>query len=164
MATEIERKFLVASSAWESFSQTRIHIRQFYLADHTGRSIRIRISDNREAWLTLKFASPGPGREEYEYPIPVADAQEMLAFGLGRVIAKTRHHVSHGGYLYEVDVFEDELAGLVVAELETPDRVPSERLPAWLGREVTDDARYYNAQLALAPLPDIAALRQGSPG
>ena len=81
----------------------------------------------------------------------------MQAFALGRVIEKTRHHVRHGGYLYEVDVFEGELAGLIIAELETPDIVPDEDLPSWLGSEVTQDGRYYNASLALGEKPGFAA-------
>jgi len=82
---------------------------------------------------------------------------EMLDFAIGRVIEKTRHHVRHRGYLYEVDVFGGMLAGLVVAELETPEDVPDEMLPAWLGREVTGESRFYNASLALGGIPEIAA-------
>jgi len=107
--------------------------------------------------LTLKFGSTARERDEFEYPIPLAEAQEMLAFAIGRVIEKTRHHVRHRGYLYEVDVFGGLLAGLVVAELETPEDVPDEMLPAWLGREVTGESRFYNASLALGGIPEIAA-------
>lgn len=154
MAKEIERKFLVADAAWREHVQARIRIRQFYLVSQPDRSIRIRISDGSEAVLTLKFSGPGRGRDEYEYPVPLAEAEEMQAFATGRVIEKTRHHVRYDGYLYEVDEFAGGLAGLVIAELETPDAVPDERLPPWLGREVTDDARYYNARLALDDAPE----------
>jgi CYTH domain-containing protein len=106
--------------------------------------------------LTLKFSGPGRGRDEFEYAIPLAEAEEMQGFALGRVIEKTRCHVHHGGYLYEVDIFGGELAGLVIAELETPDDVPVEELPPWLGREVTQDGRYYNASLALRDVPEFA--------
>ena len=77
----------------------------------------------------------------------------MLAFAVGHVIEKTRHHVRHGGYLYEVDVFGGDLEGLVLAELETPDDVPDAALPPWLGREVTGQPAYYNASLALSGRP-----------
>lgn len=149
MAKEIERKFLVADAAWRDHVEAAIDIRQFYLATGPGRTVRIRISNGVEALLTLKFSGPGRGRDEYEYGVPLSEALEMQAFALGRVIEKTRHHVRYGGYLYEVDVFAGSLEGLVIAELETPDLVPTENLPSWLGRDVTDDGRYYNAYLAL---------------
>lgn len=157
MAKEIERKFLVPNSIWRDSVEAEIRIRQFYLAAAPGRTVRIRISDGATATLTLKFSGKGRGREEFEYPVSLAEAEEMQAFTLGRVIEKTRHHVRHGGYLYEVDVFEGRLAGLVIAELETPDVVPTENLPPWLGREVTQDGQYYNASLALGELPEFAA-------
>ncbi|TJV43678.1 MAG: CYTH domain-containing protein [Mesorhizobium sp.] len=157
MGKEVERKFLVSSTAWRSLVEADIRIRQFYLAAASGRTVRIRISDGVSAKLTLKFGSKARERDEYEYPVPLAEAEEMLAFALGRVIEKTRHHVRHRGYLYEVDVFGGALAGLVVAELETPEDVPDEMLPDWLGREVTGEQKFYNASLALGGIPEIAA-------
>lgn len=157
MAKEIERKFLVSSPAWRDFVEAEIRIRQFYLVAAVERTVRIRISDGRAAMLTLKFPARDRGREEFEYPVPLAEAEEMQAFAIGRIIEKTRHHVRHEGYLYEVDVFGGGLAGLVIAELETPDIVPAEKLPSWLGREVTQDNRYYNASLALGELPEFVA-------
>ena len=157
MAKEIERKFLVADERWRDLVEEEIRIRQFYLAADSGRTIRIRISDGATAVLTLKFSGRGPGRDEFEYPVPLAEAEEMQGFAIGRVIEKTHCHVHHGGYLYEVDVFGGELAGLVIAELETPDDVSEEKLPPWLGREVTQEGRYYNASLALREVPEFAA-------
>ena len=157
MGKEVERKFLVSSAEWLELAEADIRIRQFYLAAAPGRTVRVRISDSASAMLTLKFGSTARERDEFEYPIPLAEAQEMLAFAIGRVIEKTRHHVRHRGYLYEVDVFGGVLAGLVVAELETPEDVPDEMLPAWLGREVTGESRFYNASLALGGIPEIAA-------
>lgn len=157
MAKEIERKFLVSDPQWRDFVDAEIRIVQFYLAASPGRTIRIRISDGASAMLTLKFASGQRWRDEFEYPIPLAEAEEMLDFAIGRVIEKTRCHVSHRGYLYEVDVFGGVLAGLVIAELETPDEVPADMLPGWLGREVTHEPRYYNASLAFGEIPEIAA-------
>lgn len=157
MAKEIERKFLVSNSAWRDSVEAEIRIRQFYLAAATGRTVRIRISDGEMGTLTLKFSGKGRGRDEFEYSIALAEAEEMQAFAIGQVIEKTRHHVRYGGYLYEVDVFEGRLAGLVIAELETPDFVPVEKLPPWLGREVTQEGQYHNASLALGDVPEFAA-------
>lgn len=157
MGKEVERKFLVSSTAWRNLAEADIRIRQFYLAAAPGRTVRIRISDGVSAKLTLKFGSRARERDEFEYSIPLAEAEEMLAFAIGRVIEKTRHHVRHRGYLYEVDVFGGPLAGLVVAELETPEDVPDEMLPDWLGREVTGESKFYNASLALGGIPEIAA-------
>jgi adenylate cyclase len=157
MVKEVERKFLVSGAQWRNLVEADIRIRQFYLAAAPGRTVRVRISDGVSAKLTLKFGSAARERDEFEYPIPLAEAEEMLAFALGRVIEKTRHHVRHRGYLYEVDVFGGQLAGLVVAELETPEDVSDEKLPDWLGREVTGESRFYNASLALGGIPEIAA-------
>jgi CYTH domain-containing protein len=157
MGKEVERKFLVSDASWRNSVEADIRIRQYYLAAAPGRTVRVRISDGASAGLTLKFGSHARERDEFEYPIPLAEAQEMLAFAIGRVIEKTRHHVRHRGYLFEVDVFGGMLAGLVVAELETPENVPDGMLPDWLGREVTGDPRFYNASLALGGMPEIAA-------
>ncbi|KQZ93976.1 adenylate cyclase [Mesorhizobium sp. Root157] len=154
MAKEIERKFLVKDAAWRAAAEASIAIVQFYLAISAERSIRVRISDGKAAKLTLKFGSDLLQRDEFEYPVPLADAREMLAFAIGTVIRKTRHHVRHKNYLYEVDVFNGELDGLVVAELETADKVADDLLPAWLDREVTGELRYSNASLALNGFPE----------
>jgi CYTH domain-containing protein len=156
MAKEIERKFLVKDGSWRSATEASIAIVQFYLAISYERSIRVRISDGKKAKLTLKFGSDLRARDEFEYPLPLAEAREMLSFAIGTVIRKTRHHVRHETYLYEVDVFNGELEGLVVAELETADKVPDALLPAWLGREVTGELRYSNASLALNGFPELA--------
>ncbi|MDX8456302.1 CYTH domain-containing protein [Mesorhizobium sp. VK9D] len=157
MGKEIERKFLVSSPAWRDEVEAEIRIRQFYVAAQPGRTVRVRISDGRSANLTLKFGDRARERDEFEYSIPLAEAEELMAFAVGRVIEKTRHHVRHLGYLYEVDVFGGKLAGLVIAELETPEDVSDEMLPDWLGHEVTGESRFYNASLALGGIPEIAA-------
>jgi adenylate cyclase len=157
MGKEVERKFLVSGAEWRNLVEADIRIRQFYLDAAPGRSVRVRISDDASAKLTLKFGSKARERDEFEYPIPLAEAKEMQAFAIGHVIEKTRHHVRHLGHLYEVDVFGGMLAGLVVAELETPEDVPDEMLPDWLGREVTGESRFYNASLAFEGIPEIAA-------
>ena len=157
MGKEVERKFLVSGTAWRDLAEAHIRILQFYLAAGPGRTMRVRISDGTSAKLTLKFGGKARERDEFEYPIPLPEAVEMLDFAIGRVIEKTRHHVRHRGYVYEVDVFGGPLAGLVVAELETPEDVPDEMLPDWLGREVTGEQKFYNASLALEGIPEIAA-------
>jgi adenylate cyclase len=114
-------------------------------------SIRVRVDGPAAATLTIKTASAGRERAEYEYAIPLADAESLMRHREGSVIAKTRHIVPAGELAWEVDVFEGDNAGLVVAEIEL-DRAdrPFER-PAWVGAEVTDDRRYYNADLARLP-------------
>lgn len=158
MATEVERKFLVRSDAWRGQVEKTIDILQFYLAVSSDRSVRLRISDGGVARLTLKFGSHLPVREEFEYEVPLADALEMRSQAVGTVIEKVRHHIRHRGYLYEVDVFGGRLEGLIVAELETADKVPASLLPPWLGREVTGDMRYSNAMLALSDIPEPVLL------
>ena len=150
MAKEVERKFLVRDDAWRAHVSRLITIRQFYLCIASDRSTRIRISDDASARLTFKFGSHLPERDEYEYPIPLDEARSMQAFAIGSTIEKVRHHVPHGGYIYEVDVFGGELEGLVGAEPGTTGQWGGFELPAWLGREVTGDQRYSNAVLALS--------------
>jgi CYTH domain-containing protein len=156
MAKEIERKFLVTSDDWRGHVDGKAAIRQFYLAAVDGRSFRVRIRDDSSAALTLKFGAHGRERDEFEYPIPLRDAEEMQEFAIGLVIEKTRHEVRHNGYVYEVDDFAGALAGLVIAELETPDDVLAAELPPWLGREVTGESAFYNASLARNGLPVAA--------
>lgn len=153
VAKEIERKFLVDGDAWRDGAGKSTAIRQFYLAATDERSVRLRIRDGVSAVLTLKFGRQVRERDEFEYAVPIEEAEEMLSFAIGQVIEKTRHHVRHNGRLYEVDVFAGALAGLVVAELETADDVAPAELPSWLGREVTGVTGYYNASLALHGLP-----------
>ncbi|HEV2502933.1 MAG TPA: CYTH domain-containing protein [Mesorhizobium sp.] len=155
MAKEVERKFLIRDEGWRKAVERSVAITQFYLAISSERSIRMRISDGKAAKLTLKFGSDLRVRDEFEYPVPLAEAREMMAFAIGNIIRKTRHHVSHCGYVYEVDVFNDVLDGLVVAELETRDSVPDAMLPGWLGREVTGELRFSNASLALNGFPEL---------
>ncbi len=151
MAVEIERKFLVADASWRSGAGDARAFQQAYLAKTELLSIRIRIVDGATATMTIKSAEPGVERREYEYAIPIEDANELLQRREGAIIVKTRHLVRSDGHVWEVDVFERENAGLVIAEIELtrPDE-PIER-PTWLGEEITHDRRYYNAELAKAP-------------
>ncbi|MGH6782540.1 MAG: CYTH domain-containing protein [Sphingomonadaceae bacterium] len=152
MAIEIERKFLVVNDGWRAGTIASKAIRQGYLARGHPASVRIRVTDGVAAMLTIKSALAGGGRQEFEYPVSLADADALLALAEGDLIEKRRHIVpdSQGGLNWEVDVFGGRLSGLVLAEIEL-DRIDRPLvLPGWIGREVTEDPRYYNAQLSRA--------------
>jgi CYTH domain-containing protein len=153
MAKEVERKFLLASDGWRAGAEAGTTIRQFYLFAAEDRSIRVRLRDDT-AILTCKFGRVARERDEFEYRIPVADALQMQTFARGNVIEKTRYRVRHADNMFEVDVFGGALSGLEIAELETTEEVAEALLPQWLGREVTGDAAYYNASLALRGMPE----------
>lgn len=150
MGLEIERKFLVKSDAWQRQGETRTQIVQAYIALGDKASVRVRIHDDENAVLTVKSREPGLIRAEFEYRIPVADARAMLPLRTGSLIEKTRTVVRHEGQVWEVDVFSGNLTGLVLAEVELHAAVGDVPLPQWIGREVTGDARYYNAALAVS--------------
>ena len=154
MADEIERKFLVTGDGWRQAVVAKRHLRQFYLATGDRASIRVRIADRTHAWLTVKSADAGVRRSEFEYEIPVTDADAMQALAVGRVIAKVRYIVPTGDLRWEIDVFEGDNAGLVIAEIELRTMDQTFERPDWLGAVVTDDRRYYNAALALRSLDE----------
>jgi adenylate cyclase len=151
MALEIERKFRVTGDGWMPFVTRTRPLRQAYLARNGRLSVRVRIDGDEAGTLTIKASRSGLERDEYEYAIPVADAEELMAQREGSIISKARHIVPFGDLNWEIDVFVGENAGLVIAEIELDraDRV-FER-PDWLGEEVTGDRRFYNADLAKRP-------------
>lgn len=151
MAIEIERKFLVRSDAWRSSVVRAKHLQQAYLSKDGGFSARVRIVDGRAATLTIKSSRAGPKRLEFEYPVPIADAEQLMALGQGAAIEKVRHIVRSNGLTWEIDVFGGANAGLVVAEVELENETQAITLPDWVGAEVTRDARYYNSNLVMAP-------------
>ncbi len=154
MAIEIERKFLVLNDSWRSAAGAGVRYRQGYLSNAGPASVRVRIGGGR-AHLNLKSATLNMQRSEYEYEIPLADAEEMLdGLALRPLIEKTRYEVHHGAHVWEVDVFEGDNAGLVVAEVELSSPDEAVELPDWAGEEVTDDARYYNVCLVQHPFKD----------
>lgn len=157
MATESERKFLVASDDWRNHVVETVTIRQFYVMADSDRSLRMRVRNGEQAKLTLKLGAAKREREEFEYPSSLSDADEMARFAIGDIIEKTRNIVPHHSLHFEIDEFSGPLAGLVLAELETTADMDASSLPVWLGREVTGDARYYNANLALNGMPDTAS-------
>ena len=154
MGLEIERKFLVKGDfkkeAFKSY-----HIVQGYLCRLTGKSVRIRIRDD-EAFITIKGKASGNGltRFEWEMPIPVDDAEELLALREGALIDKTRHLVRVGGHVFEVDEFHGDNEGLLMAEVELGREDEAFEKPSWLGEEVTGDRKYYNSTLTKHPFKD----------
>jgi CYTH domain-containing protein len=153
MAKEIERKFLVTGEPWRS-AASRATYRQGYLSSQPERSVRVR-TDGTKAKLTIKGLTRGASRDEFEYDIPLADAQAMLDQLCERpLIEKTRYLVPFGGRTWEIDVFQGENLGLVVAEVELDSEDESLTLPPWAAREVTDDPRYFNTNLVKNPFKD----------
>lgn len=157
MALEIERKFLVDNNTWRGAVERSHTLVQAYLAIDGHTSVRVRIKDDESARITLKIGLSGMTRKEFEYPVPLTDAREMVATGKDRLIEKTRHIVNHGGYVWEVDVFAGSLTGLIVAEVEMASETENPALPSWLGREVTGDPAWSNAMLATSGRPAEAS-------
>ncbi len=148
MGVEIERKYLVSGEAFKSLASACHHIIQGYLCAERGRTVRVRIIDGTRAVITIKGPASGLSRPEFEYDIPVTDAEQMCRLCTGVVIDKHRYIVSDDGNRWEVDVFHGVHEGLVIAELELPSEEYEFRLPTWVGREVTGDRRYYNSVLS----------------
>ena len=150
MAQEIERKFLVVGE-YKLFAHNSMRIIQGYIA--TGlRTVRVRIGDNR-AWLTIKGPSHdgGVSRYEWERQIDMEGARELMKLAVGAVIDKCRYYVEYEGHTFEVDEFYGENEGLTIAEVELQSADEEFARPAWLGKEVTGDKRYYNARLREHP-------------
>jgi adenylate cyclase len=150
MGIEIERKFLVAGDGWRQPAAAQTRFSQGYLSRDPARTVRVRLAGER-AFLTIKGATRGATRAEFEYEIPPADAQALLALCDGPVVDKIRHLCLHEGMTWEIDEFLGANAGLVVAEIELQSEDQAFARPAWLGEEVTGDARYVNANLAVKP-------------
>lgn len=150
MGVEIERKFLVRGDAWKALAEP-VFFRQGYLSSHKERTVRVRIEGDR-AVMTIKGKNVGATRGEWEYPIPMQDAVELLD-GLCEqpLIEKYRRKIAIGGHVWEVDEFLGANAGLVVAEIELGSENEAFDQPEWVAAEVTDDARYYNSNLIRHP-------------
>ncbi len=154
MAKEIERKYLVIDQKYRYVASKAIDIRQGYLNRDPLRTIRVRTRGNK-GFITVKGPNSGISRDEWEFPIDINDACEMLdKLCDGSVLSKTRYIVPFGNDVWEVDEFHGDLEGLVVAEVELSDEtyIISE-LPDFIGREVSDDVRYYNSSLAGGIIP-----------
>jgi adenylate cyclase len=150
MATEIERKFLPANDGWRGLDQGQAYC-QGYLCSGAGRTVRVRTASDR-GYLTIKGPTLGFSRSEYEYPIPLGEARELLDnLCMKPLIEKIRYRISYAGFVWEIDEFKGENDGLVVAEIELEYPEQEFVMPPWIGREVTDDPRYRNSSLALNP-------------
>ena len=157
MGREIERKFLVTGGGWRKGAK-RSRLSQGYLLAEKKKSVRVRLEDGRGT-LTIKGPARGGGRDEYEYAIPAKDALELLARLCEKpLIEKTRSRVRSGGLLWEIDEFAGANKGLIVAEVELRRAGQKVALPSWVGKEVTHDPRYLNANLFKSGLgPSLAA-------
>ena len=157
MAQEIERKFLVLNDSYkrESFSHSRIQ--QGYITSERGRTVRIRIRDEK-AYITIKGPSLNGGlsRYEFEQEIPMDDARQLMALCEPGIIDKTRWLVKSGSHTFEVDEFFGDNAGLVMAEVELRSEDDVVQIPDFIGGEVTGDRRYYNSQLRQHPYTEWA--------
>jgi len=148
MGIEIERKFLVRGDAWKQGEVQRLS--QGYLNKEKSRTVRVRITDE-QAFLTIKGKTAGLTRSEFEYPIPIADAEEMLLLCGDATLQKNRYVLPVGDLIWEIDEFLGANQGLVVAEVELISETQHVELPDWVGQEVSGDARYYNSSLVQLP-------------
>jgi len=150
MGIEIEHKFLVSGDGWREAATRQTRFSQGYLSRDPARTVRVRIAGDA-AFLTIKGETRGATRAEFEYAIPVADARQLLVMSDGPVVEKIRHLCPHEGMTWEVDEFLGANAGLILAEIELAAEGQAFARPAWLGADVTGDARYVNANLAVRP-------------
>ena len=149
MGKEIERKFLVKGFTWREVKG--VTIRQGYLNSAKERSVRVRIIEDKEAYLTIKGIAVGASRLEFEYEVPFQDAVELLEICEKPLIEKRRHRVLEGGFIWEVDEFSGGNEGLIVAEVELESEDQTFHKPDWVGEEVTGNPRYFNSNLIRNP-------------
>ena len=153
MALEIERKYLIDLEKIGTL-ENGVRIKQGYLSTNKDAVVRVRVK-NDKAYLTIKGSNSGIARLEYEYEIPLIEANEMLEKLCQKpVIDKTRYIINHENHTWEVDVFYGDNEGLVVAEVELSSEDETIILPSWVKEEVTTDARYYNSNLMKLPFKD----------
>ncbi len=166
VAIEIERKFRVVGEGWRPHVVKSVRMAQGYINDmaalreaRQNASVRVRIAGD-QAFLNLKSRELGRSRQEFDYPIPVEDAEALLRLCVGGLIDKVRHYIPQDGLTWEVDQFGGDNEGLVVAELELPAVDTAFARPDWLGREVTEEQRFYNLALAERPYSRWSAVEQ----
>ncbi|MBR4840289.1 MAG: CYTH domain-containing protein [Paludibacteraceae bacterium] len=149
MNLEIERKFLLKDDSWKA-GNIGIHYKQAYLNEPGGNTVRVRIEGD-EAKLTIKSKAIGISRQEFEYTIPLADAEALFLLARTPIVEKYRYKIPYAGNIWEVDEFVGQNEGLVVAEIELNSENQAFEKPSWIGDEVTGDKRYYNSHLARHP-------------
>ena len=156
MGMEIERKFLVNHEKWRELRKPAgTHYRQGYLVNDAQRTIRIRVTD-KQGFITIKGASSGISRKEYEYNIPVEDGIELLDGLAVSEVEKIRYRIDFAGKLWEIDEFLGDNKGLLMAEIELKHEAEDFEKPDWVTLEVSDDAKYYNSNLSVHPFKDWA--------
>jgi len=151
VAIEIERKFLLNNDDWKKLTHTFKHYKQAYFCNTAKVSVRVRVTDDA-AWMSFKSSTIEISRFEYEYVVPLEDALHMIEqFSQGSVISKTRYFVPVGPHIWEIDIFDGDNDGLIVAEIELGHVDESFEIPTWVGQEVSDDVRYFNSNLVSNP-------------
>ena len=150
MAQEIERKFRVANDDWRAMASSSSSLKQGYLSSSAEATVRVRLEDNLGT-LTIKSKTKGITRNEFEYAIPAQEAKGLLMFCSGPLIEKTRYRIPQENHTWEIDVFEGDNDGLIIAEIELTSDEDYFAKPQWLGEEVSGDSRYYNSNLATHP-------------
>ena len=151
MPKEIERKYLLKSDDWKTLVSKSYSIQQGYLNSDPERTVRVRIKDDRGI-LTIKGKNEGITRAEYEYEIPIKEAEELIQLCELSIIKKVRNIVTLNSHIWEIDVFDGANKGLVLAEVELESEDTEILLPDWIGKEVSHDIRYYNSNLAKNPI------------
>ena len=151
MGIEIERKFLLANDEWRQHVSSSVQFRQGYLVGSEKSSVRVRIQGDKSN-LNIKGATLGVRRQEFEYPIPMDDASELLSTLCAKpIIEKTRHYITAGEHTWEIDEFAGDNEGLIVAEIELNHEDDAFAAQSWLGKEVSGNERYYNSMLIKNP-------------
>ncbi|MEN0052784.1 MAG: CYTH domain-containing protein [Mucilaginibacter sp.] len=151
MAVEIERKFLVDHEKWQQLAKPEgKHYRQGYILSDNTKTIRVRVTPEH-GYITIKGATKGISRSEYEYTIPAAEGVELLDNFAVSELEKIRYNISFEGKIWEVDEFLGQNKGLLMAEIELEHETETFKLPEWITLEVTDDKRYYNSALSVNP-------------
>jgi adenylate cyclase len=151
MGIEIERKFLVDETMWKHVSKPEgIIMQQGYIVNEPGKTVRLRITGD-SGYLTFKSGTLGISRNEYEFKIPVEEARELYEQFVESGLQKTRYNITFKDKLWEVDVFEGDNHGLIVAEIELDSEDEIFETPPWAGQEVSEDDRYYNSSLSINP-------------
>jgi adenylate cyclase len=151
MGQEIERKFLIKKEIWENSPKGKAtYLKQGYISTDPGKTIRVRVAKDK-SFLTIKGKTEGISRAEFEYEIPTEDANELLNLFASNCIEKIRHEIVYDGKLWEVDVFNGDNEGLIIAEIELNSVDEQFTLPAWIDKEVSGEERYFNSNLSKKP-------------
>lgn len=150
MGVEIERKFLIKNASWQNEADQGTSIKQGYLNSNKERTVRVRVY-GKEGFLTIKGKNKNLTRKEFEYAIPLEEAESLLQLCEKPLVEKTRFLLRDMGNTWEIDVFEGVNKGLSIAEIELSSETQKFNLPEWVGEEVSNDPKYYNSSLIANP-------------